>query len=197
MLFFSLRGKFLRSKKPLCPLIVLEQVSVGWQIDCYSYCSQENNWTVPASGLLLINHHSVLAASCNFTFAGQTSELFNPDESMWQKLLFSNRYEEERCSSVQEFFSLCQENSKPHTGTKELTWTKRKQAFHKKSSKSSGLQHSSVRGTSIWQAITESRANIPGEFCENKKKIFLLYPQSSCSSLFFKEDFFLCFCLLF
>ena len=55
------------------------------------------------------------------------------------------------------------------THKNKRTQTKRKQGFSGNSCKSSGLQHPSEWGTSVWQTIKESRANVTGEFCEKKK----------------------------
>lgn len=52
------------------------------------------------------------------------------------------------------------------------TQTKRKQGFSRNSCKSSGLQHPSEWGTSIWQTVRERRANVTGDFCEKKKMNF-------------------------
>ena len=55
------------------------------------------------------------------------------------------------------------------THKNKRTQTKRKQGFSGNSCKSSGLQHPSEWGTSVWQTIKESRANVTGDFCEKKK----------------------------
>ena len=55
------------------------------------------------------------------------------------------------------------------THKNKRTQTKRKQGFSGNSCKISGLQHPSEWGTSVWQTIKESRANVTGDFCEKKK----------------------------
>jgi len=76
------------------------------------------------------------------------------------------------------------------THKNKRTQTKRKQGFSGNSCKSSGLQHPSEWGTSVWQTIKESRANVTGDFCEKKKmNFFYLFLSHVILANFSKKPF--------
>lgn len=98
----------------------LEQISVDWLTDCYSIFKEITGHCPPQVGSWY--HHSVRPIACTSASVGQTSDLFNPDERMQQRLLFTNRCQQESCSSSGWIFLLLAlpRRFKSHTRIREL-----------------------------------------------------------------------------